>query len=78
MVSGLLEVELVADPGADRRDQRLDLVVLEHLVDAVLLDVDDLAPDREDRLELAVPGLLGGPAGRVALHDEQLAHLGVA
>src|SRR5207247_2570382 len=37
------DVELVADPGADRGDHRLDLVVRENLVDPVLLAVDDLS-----------------------------------
>jgi hypothetical protein len=34
--------------------------------------VQDLAAYRKDRLGLAVPGLLGRPAGAVALHDEEL------
>jgi hypothetical protein len=37
--------------------------------------VQDLAPQRHDRLERAVARLLGGPAGRVALDQEQLAAL---
>ena len=78
VVAGLLEVELLADPGADRRDQRLDLLVGEHLVDAVLLDVDDLAAQRQDRLGVAVAALLGRAAGGVALDDEDLGERGVA
>ena len=54
------------------RDQGLDLVVLEHLVDAGPLDVEDLAPDGEHGLDAGVPGLGGRAAGRVALDDEQL------
>ena len=50
MVAGLLEVELVAHAGADGGDERLDLGVLEHLVDPALLDVEDLAAQRQDRL----------------------------
>ena len=72
MVAGVLEVELVVDAGADRRDQRLDLVVGEHLVDPALLDVDDLAAQRQHRLGVAVAALLGRAAGRVALDDEEL------
>ena len=34
VVAGVLDVELVADASADRGDQRLDLGVLQHLVDA--------------------------------------------
>jgi hypothetical protein len=73
VVAEVVELELlVPDPGADRRDQGLDLVVGEDLVDAALLDVDDLAAKRQDRLGVAVAALLGGAAGRVALDDEQL------
>ena len=48
------------------------------LVQPRLLDVQDLAAQRQDRLEAAVAALLGGAAGRVALDDVQLAALGVA
>src|SRR6185503_5542411 len=36
------------------------------------LDVEDLAAQGEDRLELAVAALLGRAAGRIALDDEDL------
>ena len=69
-----VEVELVADAGADRGDERLDLHVLEDLVQPRLLDVQDLAADRQDGLGRAVAGLLGRAAGGVALDDVELAH----
>ena len=72
MVAGVLDVELVAHAGADRGDQRLDLGVLEHLVDARLLDVEDLAAQRQHGLGVAVAALLGRAAGGVALDHEQL------
>ena len=72
MVARLLEVELVAHAGAEGGDQRLDLGVLQHLVDPRLLDVEDLAAQRQHRLGRAVAALLGRAAGRVALDDEQL------
>ena len=78
VVARLLDVELLADAGADRGDQRPDLLVREHLVDAVLLDVDDLAAQRQDRLGVAVAALLGRAAGGVALDDEDLGQRGVA
>src|SRR3954464_11591642 len=79
VVAGILELELlVANPGPDRRDQRLDLVVLQDLVDAALLDVDDLAPERWARLVVAAAGLLRRAARRVALDDEELREGGVA
>ena len=78
MVAGLLDVELLADPGADGGDQRADLLVGEHLVDPVLLGVDDLAAERQDRLRVAIAPLLGGAAGRIALDDEQLGERRIA
>src|SRR5207248_10647836 len=55
------------------RDHRLDLVAAEHLVDARLLDVQDLAFERQNRLEPAVAPLLGRAAGRFALDDVEFA-----
>ena len=50
----------------------------EHLVQARLLDVQDLAAQRQDRLEAAVAALLGRAAGRVALDDVELGSRRVA
>ena len=72
VVAQLVGVELVvADAGAERRDQRADLLGRQHLVEAHALDVEDLAAQRQHGLEFAVAALLGGAAGRVALDDEQ-------
>ena len=76
VVAELLEVELLADARADRGDHRLDLVVRENLVDAVLLAVDDLPAQRQDRLVGAVAAHLRRAAGAVALDDEELGALG--
>src|SRR4051812_3653947 len=73
VVAGPLEVELVAHAGADRGDERLDLLVAQHLVDARALDVEDLPAQRQHRLRVAVAALLGRAAGGVALDDEDLA-----
>ena len=43
-----------------------------------LLDVEDLAPQRQDRLEATVAPLLGGATSGVALHDVDLGFAGVA
>ncbi len=77
VVAQLLDVERPlalagADAGADRRDHRADLAVLKHLVEPRLLHVDQLAANRQNRLELSVAPLLGRAAGGVALHDVQL------
>jgi hypothetical protein len=52
---------------------RVTISWLEHLVEAGLLDVEDLAAQRQDRLELAVAALLGRAAGGVALDDVDFA-----
>ena len=79
VVPELPEVELVrADAGAQRRDQEPDFLVGQHLVVARLLGVDDLAPERQDRLDPPVAALLRRAAGRVALHEEDLPHRGIA
>ena len=52
--------------------------VVEHLVDAGLLDVEDLAAEGEDGLDAAVAAVLGRAACGVALHEEELALGGVA
>jgi hypothetical protein len=68
----------VSDPAAEGGDQRLDLHVREHAVEPRSLDVQDLAPERQNRLEGAVAALLRGPPGGVALHDEELALAGIS
>ena len=44
-------------------------VFFEHPVESGLFDVDDLAAQRQDRLELRVSAALGGAAGRIAFYD---------
>ena len=73
VVAQPVDVEVLVDAGAERGDDRLDLLVLQDPVDARLLDVQDLSADRQDRLHPRVAALLGRAAGGVALDDEQLA-----
>ena len=73
VVPRLLAVEVLADPGAERRDHRLDLLVAERAIEPRLLDVQDLAAQRQDRLRLGVAAGHRGAAGRVALDQEDLA-----
>src|SRR4028119_49514 len=67
------EVEAVPNSGPDGADHGLYLDVRENLVDVGLLDVQDLAPQRQYGLEVPLPALLGRTTGRVALDDVQLA-----
>src|SRR6185312_7330095 len=73
VIAQLVRIEFVAaNAGAERGDQRADFLAAEHLVETRALDVQDLAAQRQHRLEFAVASLLGGAAGGIALDDEQL------
>src|SRR5207248_348922 len=79
VVAELRDVEVLrADAAPERGDHRLDLVAAEHLVEARLLDVEDLAFERQDRLKAAIAPLFGGSACRLALDDVELAPGGIA
>src|ERR1700730_6345233 len=74
VVARLLRVEILgAYPGAECSNQGADLGRAQHLVKAGALDIEDLALERQDRLEAPVAALLGRAAGAVALDDEELA-----
>ena len=77
VVADLGDVEILGQACADGRYERLDLGVLQHLVDAGPLDVEDLAPDGQDGLGLRVAGILCGAPRGVPLDDEELARPGV-
>src|SRR5450759_1858601 len=77
VIARLGQVEVLADAGAEARDEGLDLVVGQHLVDAGLLDVEDLAADRQDRLVVRVAATNRGTTCGVTLDDEDLADRGV-
>src|SRR5436309_335852 len=72
VISDLLEIELFADASPDRGDERPDLLVLEHLIESGLFDVQDFPAKGKDRLELAATTLLGRSAGGRPFDDEQL------
>jgi len=78
VVAALGDVEsavalVLANAGAAGGDDGADFLVGEDLVDAGLLDVEDLALDRQDCLVAAVAALLGGATGGVAFDDVELA-----
>jgi len=78
VVPELGEVEVVvSEAGADRRDHRADLFVRQGAIQAGLLDVQDLSPQRQDRLERTVPRHLGAASGGVPLHQVELAAGGI-
>ena len=71
------EIEVLAQPAAERRDEVRQLLVLEHLGQRRALGVQHLAAQRQDRLARAVAALLGRTAGRIAFDDEELAVVAV-
>ena len=79
VVALLGHVEIfLPDAASERGDHRLDFVAAEHAIEPRPLDVEDLALDRQDRLEAAIASLLGGAAGRLAFDDVDLAQGRVA
>ena len=79
VIAQLVDIEIIpahtfADAGAQRGDEGEDLVAGEQLFVAGFLDVEDLAAQRQDGLELPVAALLGAAASGVALDDVDLAH----
>src|SRR5690606_24446766 len=77
VVAQLVDVEVGPDAGAQGGDQRGDLFAGQQPVEARLFDVQHLAAQRQDGLELTVAALLGGAAGRVAFHDVEFAQGGI-
>ena len=63
----------LADAGAQSGDQRENFVAGEQLLVARFFHVQNLAAQRQDRLELAVATLLGGATGGVALDNVDFA-----
>src|SRR5579872_2241977 len=79
VIAQLRQIEIVAaDSGTERRDQRADLLRAQHLVEPRTLDIENLAAQRQHRLEFAIAALLGAAAGGIALDDEQFGFGGIA
>ena len=79
VVAQLVDVVFIlAEAGAERGDQRDDFLRADQLVESGSLDVQDLAAQRKDRLELAVAALLGRAAGRITFDQVELAQRRIA
>ena len=82
VVAQLLKVELAAvgaavlsftaDAATERRDEGGHFLGRQHLVETGLLDVQDLAAQRQNRLCAAISPLLGRATGGVAFHQIEL------
>ena len=77
-VADAADVLGVADVDADGGDEAGDLLVADELLGAGLFDVEHLAAQRQDGLEVAVAAALGRAAGRLSLDEEQLRFVAVA
>src|SRR4029077_7637745 len=73
MIPELCNIKFLPDAGAERGDEVADLLGGEDLVLAGLLDVEDLAAQREDRLEATVACALRRATGGIALDEVDLA-----
>ena len=78
IVAQSTDIKALANAGAQRRDQRLDLFIGQRFIQAGLFDVEDLAAQGQNGLEAPIAALLGGAAGAIALDNVNLALGGVA
>ncbi len=78
VIAQAAEVKVLANICAQCRNQRLNFLVAQRLVEARLLNVENLAAQRENGLEAAVAPLFGRAACAVTLHNVDFALLGVA
>src|SRR5947209_20163732 len=76
-VAQFCHIELLTEADADSRNNILDLLVFQHLVQAGPLDIEDLTSQGQDGLEVAAAALLGGTASRIALHQVELTAVSV-
>src|SRR5260221_6664 len=74
-VAQVLVAIVRAGSAAERLQQIGELLVLRQLVLPGGRDVENLATQRQDRLRSAIPRLLRGAAGRIALDNEDLGAL---
>src|SRR5215831_4740433 len=60
VIADLLNIKIVTTNDSPKSsDEYLDLLTTEHLFQACLLDIENLPPQREDRLKIPVTPLLG-------------------
>src|SRR3546814_10947293 len=78
VIAQFCKVEFVADAGAERLDQRADFLGRDDPVETRAFDIQYLALQRQDRLDVAVAALLGRSARRIAPDQEKLALAGGA
>ncbi len=70
LIADIVRVAVLPSATADCLDEIRNLLIGQDLGRGRRCDIQDLAPDREDRLRLSVPRLLGAAARRVTFHNE--------
>ena len=71
VITQQIGVAVLAEAATEREAEVGDFGIRADLVGGGAGDVEDLAADRQDRLRLAVPSLLGRAARAIAFDDEQ-------
>ncbi len=77
VIAQLVDVEIGPDAGAQRGDQRGDLLAGDQAIETRFFDVEHFAAQRQDSLEFAIAPLLGRASCGVALDDVDFAQGGV-
>src|SRR3990167_10553019 len=72
VIAEFSDIERLAHARTERDDQIFYFLVTKHLVQPCPLDIENFATQRENRLKLPVPPLLGRPSGGIPLDNIQL------
>jgi len=72
VIASLPKIKVVINPCTQRCDHRSNLVIIQGLVKAGLLHIDNLAAEGQNGLEASLPSLFGRTPSRISLHDEEL------
>ena len=78
VVAKLFFVEIIPHTGSQCQDDVSYRLASEYFFHARLLNVEDLAPQRQYRLKLAVAPLFGASTGAVSLDDVELTVLRIS
>ena len=78
VIAELVDVELVADTGAEGDNHGVELIVAVDFIGAGLFDVEHFPPHGKNGLESGIAALNGGACGGIALNDIDFAQGRVA
>ncbi len=72
------DIDIIAETTAKSLDHHTDLGIVEDLVDSGFFNIQDLASQRQDGLEVGITSLLRRTAGGITLNDVDLTDRGIA